>query len=211
MGELGALSKADLNTFKGFATRRVDTYRPSFAPSACDFPRQCVFAGTTNKTSYLRDETGARRFWPVECGHVRLTELASDRDQLWAEAVHLYKSGTKWHIDNATLAQLAATETDARFDSDPWETKVATYLMTRRSDVTGVLTCDVLWVALGIEPGRQTRGDEMRVSATLTRLGWAKGAQVRRAGARVRPFFYEVSPPTSTSSDSGCDGSKAVN
>jgi predicted P-loop ATPase len=53
----------------------------------------CTFSGSVNHSSYLRDETGGRRFWPVACTRILIDELALDRGQLWAEAAARYRSG----------------------------------------------------------------------------------------------------------------------
>ena len=84
-------------------------------------PRQCAFAGTVNHSTYLRDETGGRRFWAVACGRIAVEALARDRDQLWAEAKAMFDAGSVWWLDTAELIQMASDQQTERYEGDPWE------------------------------------------------------------------------------------------
>ncbi|MEI6560260.1 MAG: VapE domain-containing protein [Rhodospirillaceae bacterium] len=140
ISELHALAKTDVATFKAFITRRVDIYWPSYGRNEIHQKRQCVFIGTTNKTAYLRDETGRRRFWPVHTGRVDLAALCADRDQLWAEAVREFRRGTQWYPNEAFETTHIKPEQDARYEADAWEDKVSEYLrFLTKTTITDVM------------------------------------------------------------------------
>jgi predicted P-loop ATPase len=90
VAEMDVLTKATNSATKSFITRRNDRFRPPYGKHPINLPRQCVFAGTINPTmgGYLKDPTGARRFWPVAChGMIDRDGIERDRDQLWAETI----------------------------------------------------------------------------------------------------------------------------
>lgn len=91
--ELSGFNRGDVRSIKAFMSRKTDRARLAYARRAGEFPRQCVFIGSTNDREYLKDDTGGRRFWPVECTHVEIDIAKFERnvDQVWAEAVHLYR------------------------------------------------------------------------------------------------------------------------
>lgn len=103
MGELSATKKADIEATKHFISKQEDIFRVAYGRHKSYFKRRCVFWGTTNDTEFLRDKTGNRRFWPVDVGvqkhEEKVWEMQSDTvDQIWAEAVDIYKSGEQLYL-----------------------------------------------------------------------------------------------------------------
>ena len=116
MGELSSMKKAEVEYIKTFLTKQEDSYRPSYGRRLETFPRQCVFAGTTNRDDFLQDATGNRRFWPVPVTDATRmwAELTPERiDQLWAEADMAYTLGEALYLDGE--AAIMAAEAQDRF------------------------------------------------------------------------------------------------
>ncbi|PNG25703.1 virulence-associated E family protein [Methylocella silvestris] len=171
IAEMSAMSRAESAALKAFISRQTERYRPAFGRKEVVEPRQCLFIGSTNKAAYLRDETGGRRFWPVKVGAIDTDALAHDRDQLFAEAVHLYRAGAKWWPDAQFELDHIRPQQEARFETDAWEEIIATWLRDKRT----VLVGQVAKEALGLETPRIGRADQNRITAILERLRWSRG------------------------------------
>lgn len=191
VGEMSAMSKAENELLKTFLTRRVERYRPPFGRLEVHEPRQCVFIGTTNASTYLRDETGARRFWPVKCGNIDVDALAADRDQLLAEAVTFYRSGARWWPDRAFEKTYIAPQQKARYVIDAWEEPIESYLHGRAQTTI----YDVARQGLFMETARIGTADQRRVKAVLQSLGWVNDGRTATGRSRWVP----TSPPQSAS------------
>lgn len=195
IAELDAIGRAEVSRIKAFLTRTTDRFRPPYGRYTVEVPRQCVFAGTVNPDTYLRDETGNRRFWPLRCGTIDIAALARDRDQIWAEAVHRFREGAIWWIDDPVLLAEAREEQDRRYQSDAWDDLIEHWLtheirtvsdgfpdygnsrtesVQRPKPLNDVSVGEILEEAIGLEPARWTRGDQMRVSAYLKANGWER-------------------------------------
>lgn len=131
IGELAGLKKTDIETLRGFLSRQNDIYRAAFGRRATPHPRQCVFIGTTNADTYLRDITGNRRFWPVKVpgGTDRSSwELTREEvEMIWAEALHYYKKGEALHLPKE-LEPIAVQEQKEAMEQDEREGTIRDYL-----------------------------------------------------------------------------------
>lgn len=215
IAELDAIGRAEVSRIKSFLTRTIDRYRPPYERYVIDVPRQCVFAGSVNPDTYLRDETGNRRFWPIRCGQIDLEALQRDRDQLWAEAMALYRQGAIWWLDDPELIAMARAEQEERYQSDAWDGLIDRWLafdkervnygygayddwreveVARAEPLSDVSVAEVLRNAIGIEPGRWTRADQMRVTAYLKARGWTR--YQTRVGSAGREWRYRSTGPS---------------
>jgi predicted P-loop ATPase len=165
IGEMHAFRQSDVDRIKGIVSCASDRYRASYGRHTEDYPRQCVFVGTTNRRDWNRDDTGARRFWPIVCGKIDHTWLRENRDQLFAEAVHQIRaSATYWEVpwDEAGRQQ------DARRAPDSWEDVLTEYVIGK----SRLLMSDILREGLGIDVGKQTLSDQQRAGRVLKQMGW---------------------------------------
>lgn len=125
LGELDAMRKAEVTEVKRFISAQSDKFRKAYSRNAVDIPRKCVFIGTTNEAEFLRDDTGNRRYLPIECSAVRRNKHPADLtkedvQQIYAEVLERwYKAGKPLYMDDklkslATEQQKAHTSEDIR-------------------------------------------------------------------------------------------------
>lgn len=191
LSELDSMSRAEASRTKAFLSRQVDHFRPPYGRAVIDQPRSCWFIGSTNGDSYLRDETGARRFWPVRCGRIDLEALRKDRDQLFAEARVLFEAGAGWWLQDVEVISDAIDEQAERYDSDPWQEVVAKWLVANSDEPVTVER--ILTAAIRKSQENWTQQDKSRVCRCMRAAGWTYTRR-RIHGSRVYLFL----PPTGT-------------
>ena len=185
MAELSNINKSEVEIVKAFISREEERFRPAYGRNEIRYARQCVFAGTTNKGDYLRDETGNRRFWPVKVGDECDTDgLVRDRDQIWAEAFAAYQTGAPWWL-TGKAAETAANEQGARVSQDAWEGDIMQYLAGK----TEASAADIAKTALNIEVGRTDRMTVNRIVAVLTQNGFIRSGQFTAGSNKGRARF----------------------
>lgn len=135
MGELAGLKKAEMETVKHFISKSEDRYRVAYGRRTQNFPRQCIFIGTTNNRYFLHDPTGNRRFLPVDvCEETPNKSVWDDLNvdevsQIWAEASELYKRKETTYLGKE-VEELARLEQEEHSEQDERAQGIKDYLDT---------------------------------------------------------------------------------
>jgi predicted P-loop ATPase len=216
VSEMAGMRRADVETVKSFITRTRDIFRPSYGRHVVEFKRQCIVVASTNaETGFLRDITGNRRFWPIRArkSDKKSWELTKDTiSQVWAEALHLWRSGEKLVLSSEAEELAFQEQTDA-IEQDDRQGLVEEYLdrllpekwdemdmsarrMFLASNDKGtvrrmsVSTIEILCELFGREPGKVDRREAHAIAGMLKRIkGWERGEQERVAFyGPQRPF-----------------------
>jgi predicted P-loop ATPase len=182
------MTKGESSRIKAFMSRQVDRIRLPYGRRVIEVPRECVFAGTVNHDTYLKDETGGRRFWPIRCAVINIAALRRDRDQLWAEARVRFEQGEKWWLDCPKLNAAAAAEQRDRYDADPWQPLVGEWIDGREyTTIEQILTS-----CLNKPTQNWTQSDKNRVARSLKALNWER--YQKRTEDGTREWRYRKSP-----------------
>lgn len=132
VGELAGMRKAEAETIKLYISKQSDRFRPAYGRRPQDFPRQCIFIGTTNETQFLRDTTGNRRFWVVDTPNDAPRSMWEDLTpetvrMIWAEAVEFYRAGEPLYLPRE-LEAVAREVQEIYEEENPQAGIVAEYL-----------------------------------------------------------------------------------
>ena len=123
ISEMDGMNTTKADTLKSFLSAQQDKYRPAYGRETVTNKRQCIIIGTSNEREFLKDDTGNRRFWPIDVGKKNptksvFTELPEEIDQMWAEAYMLWILGEPMYPD-AEMAEEAEREQEAHRLEDP--------------------------------------------------------------------------------------------
>lgn len=205
LSELASIAKSEIEELKSMLVRRVEEYIPKYGRRLVHEPRQCAFIGTTNRDDYSRDETGARRFWPVKTGRIDLGWLREHREQLFAEAVERFNRGLPWWPERAIEESHFAPQQQDRYGEDIWTPKVVEQLGKLEAvakaelehtplhlqgpvPVAETTLADVALAALDLPIGKLGRAEQLRLAAIFLSAGWSRG----KRNAHARPWVKEL-------------------
>lgn len=196
IGELSAMKKTEVEEVKAFLSKTEDRYRVAYDRQVSEFPRKCVFFGTTNTKDFLRDATGNRRFWPVEvvpenAEKSHWEHLTDDVvSQIWAEVLSWFKAGETLELDSEARME-AERQQAAHMESDPREGLIQEWLESEELDEmdrpTGqprqrVCAAQIWTECLGKRRGDMKPWDGKDIMDIMRRMpGW----QERKGKARV--------------------------
>lgn len=136
-GEMAGYTRAEENASKQFLSRQVDVFRQAYGRRTQEYPRRCVFFGSSNQYEFLKDITGNRRFWPIDIEAQKPTKnvyvnLPGEVDQIWAEAVVRYKNGEPLIIeDNEAALKIAETAREAHMESNSKQGLINEFLLQK--------------------------------------------------------------------------------
>lgn len=184
IADMAGFSKSDIQHLRSFITRKVDRVRLAYDRRARNFPRKCIMIGTHNPSGdnqYFKDDTGNRRYWPIECERIDIDKLKEIRDQLFAEAVVKWKSGEKLYIDDNECLDILENLHKKRQDQNPLDSLIEDYVINKHE----VSNIDIIREAFKCDIGRisyrDMKGKQTIIGIWMKKNKWIKEGNIYRS------------------------------
>ena len=175
------------STVKNWLSRTSDRFRKPYQRAVEDVPRRCVFAGTSNQPAFLSDLTGNRRFWIVNVDQVQMDAIKRDRDQIWAEAVHLFKAGHRWWFEDKSMIMALMDRQDTCVRDLDYEDEILEWIEKHR--------LQAVTIALIKNRCLDGRASDWKIINVLSKHGWIRNQKRSRISGH-RPRLWLASPDT---------------
>ena len=186
LGELdGTFKKSDIARLKSFITAQTDVVRLPYSRKNSRFSRRSIYIGTVNNDRFLVDETGNRRWWPIQVENIDL-DHGLDMQQIWSEVYHYWLNGEclRWTLDEANLVNEKNKEHE---QIDPIEETLLTMFDWSegwQNRVTIELSCTQVLEKMGRK--NPTKSDCTRLAIIIKKIA---GLQSRRTNTlRIYKF-----------------------
>lgn len=132
IGELNGLNRGETNAVKQFLSKVEDLFRVPYGRRTEVFKRRCVFFGTSNDDEFLKDRTGNRRFWPVDCAIQApkksiWDDLEAEVHQIWAEATDRWRAGEPLYL-TGEVEELSKIVQEAHMETSSKQGLILEYL-----------------------------------------------------------------------------------
>lgn len=204
ISELSAMKRTEIEEVKAFLSKTEDRYRVAYDRAVSDFPRKCVFFGTTNTREFLRDTTGNRRFWPVDvhpkdAKYSHWQHLTDDlMGQIWAEVLSWFKAGETLELDSQAAEEADRQQTQ-HMEADPREGLIQEWLESPVEDEWGeeqgetmrtrVCAAQIWTECLGNKKGSMRNWEAREICDIMRRMpGWIE----RKGKARISGYGVQL-------------------
>lgn len=188
--ELDQFRRSESTLIKKKLSTRIDHYRPSYGRHVIDVPRTCVFVGTTNSDTYLQDETGARRFWPIKINVCDIEYIKENRDQLFAEAVTLFKQGEEFYSVPDSIREIHLD----RYEIPIYVESILSWFNSTSAYRGEVKAIDIWTSALLGDPSKFTNQISATIGKSLKYLGY-KRVSKKEHGTVTKVWRRDTSEP----------------
>jgi predicted P-loop ATPase len=190
--ELASIKRSEHEAVKAFISRAVENFRPAYGHYPITYKRRCVVIGTTNEEDFVPARGEWTRIWPVRATGYEREYLLGMRDQLWAEAVKLYRDGMKWWRLPDDVKREAHDARQEMVERESWE-EMLEDMVGLPSDIpkyTEMTDMKMVAEKREIHACNLNKSSETRIGIAMKRLGWER---IRiRCGGRLVYRWYRV-------------------